>query len=566
MDLNSIFSQLGIGSKETVYLSVTPGVGLELIQLDNNSKTVNKYSYRPLQYNDSLREIADIEGFKTAVTELFAELKINPKCNVVLNMPMVLFGIKELPVLLGDEAVTEALTSEVEQSYVFKRYEPIVSWVDVSNNNSGEMRRLFYTAIQKNIIDEIKASLQEIGATLVSVEVSLTSVLKALSYANLTEAQMQEGVSWNLMLISQNGYSICSMVGNNIVDYYEEPLAIKSFEGDEIYNAINASAQITLMSFPANYLYIVSETDMVSAELLSSRIQAEGIVNYLENNDFKRQDVIPVSLEILEETAHKISLEAIGIAAPVNMPVKFNFLNTPGKDGNGENPDEPVHVVLGAYEFDISPNMARNIALIFSAIIMIPALLLFILVPMVVKNKQAQLDELNSKLSNVQNEIKKLEEEQNKFKDFDVNTEIKKVLGDNRAKLMAYTAIGDSVPKKLWLTYFVAKDDGKIDIKGEASNVEDVYTFYKNLKDSLINTKLRLHKLEMKSDLIDDAVSVDLNQSSDYQFEITNMTDAELSPAPAAPEQTTAQESKPEKSEEKNSSTILNKPLLKLEK
>lgn len=566
MDLNSIFSQLGIGSKETVYLSVTPGVGLELIQLDNNSKTVNKYSYRPLQYNDSLREIADIEGFKTAVTELFAELKINPKCNVVLNMPMVLFGIKELPVLLGDEAVTEALTSEVEQSYVFKRYEPIVSWVDVSNNNSGEMRRLFYTAIQKNIIDEIKASLQEIGATLVSVEVSLTSVLKALSYANLTEAQMQEGVSWNLMLISQNGYSICSMVGNNIVDYYEEPLAIKSFEGDEIYNAINASAQITLMSFPANYLYIVSETDMVSAELLSSRLQAEGIVNYLENNDFKRQDVIPVSLEILEETAHKISLEAIGIAAPVNMPVKFNFLNTPGKDGNGENPDEPVHVVLGAYEFDISPNMARNIALIISVIIMIPALLLFILVPMVVKNKQAQLDELNSKLSNVQNEIKKLEEDQNKFKDFDVNTEIKKVLGDNRAKLMAYTAIGDSVPKKLWLTYFVAKDDGKIDIKGEASNVEDVYTFYKNLKDSLINTKLRLHKLEMKSDSIEDAVSIDLNQASDYLFEITNMTDAELSPAPVATEQTTAQESKPEKSEEKNSSTILNKPLLKLEK
>ena len=154
MDLNNLLSQIGIGSRETVYLSVTPGVGLELIQIDPGTKTVNKYSYRPLQYNDSLREIANLEGFKTAVTELFAELKINPKCNVVLNMPMVLFGIKELPVLLGDEAVTEALTSEVEQSYVFKRYEPIVSWIDVSNSNSGEMRRLFYTAIQKNIVDD----------------------------------------------------------------------------------------------------------------------------------------------------------------------------------------------------------------------------------------------------------------------------------------------------------------------------------------------------------------------------------------------------------------------------
>ncbi len=564
MDLNNLLSQIGIGSRETVYLSVTPGVGLELIQIDPGTKTVNKYSYRPLQYNDSLREIANLEGFKTAVTELFAELKINPKCNVVLNMPMVLFGIKELPVLLGDEAVTEALTSEVEQSYVFKRYEPIVSWIDVSNSNSGEMRRLFYTAIQKNIVDDIKNILQEIGSTLISVEVSLTSVLKALSYSNLTETQMQDGISWNLMLISQNGYSICSMVGKNIVDYYEEPLAIKSFEGDEIYNAINASAQITLMSFPANYLYIVSETDMVSAELLASRLQAEGIVNYLENNDFKKQDIIPVSLEILEETARKISLEAIGIAAPVNMPVKFNFLNAPGKDGNGENPDEPVHVVLGSQEFDISPNMARNFALIIAAVIIVPALLLFMFVPMVVKNKQAQLDDINSKLSNVQAEIKKLEEEQNKFKDFDVNSEIKKVLNDNRSKLMSYTALGDSIPKKLWLTYFVAKDDGKIDIKGESSNVEDVYTFYRNLKDSLINTKLRLHKLEMKSDSIDDAVSIDLNQSSDYQFEITNMTDSELNPAPPAAEKAPANpEPKPEKEE---ASKMLNKPLLNIGK
>ena len=119
MDLNSILSQLGVGSKDTVYLSVTPGVGLELIQLDVQSRTVKNYSYRPLEYNESLREIADIEMFKNAVTELFEELKINPKCSVVLNLPMVLFGSKELPLLLADDAVQEALTSEVEQSYIF---------------------------------------------------------------------------------------------------------------------------------------------------------------------------------------------------------------------------------------------------------------------------------------------------------------------------------------------------------------------------------------------------------------------------------------------------------------
>ena len=140
MDLNSILSQLGGAKKEAVYLSVTPGVGLELIQLDIPAKTVKNYAYRPLEYNDSLREIVDINAFKSAVLELFEELKINIKSNIVLNVPTVLIGSKDLPLLLGDDAVTEALISEVEQSYIFKRYEPVVSWYDGSNGQGGETR------------------------------------------------------------------------------------------------------------------------------------------------------------------------------------------------------------------------------------------------------------------------------------------------------------------------------------------------------------------------------------------------------------------------------------------
>ena len=564
MDLNNILSQLGVGSKDTVYLSVTPGVGLELIQLDTSSRTIKNYAYRPLEYNESLRELSDIEGFKNAVTELFAELKINIKSNVVLNLPMVLFGSKELPLLLADDAVTEALTSEVEQSYIFKRYEPVISWIDANNFQSGDMRKLFYSAVQKNVIDDIKNALTELGATLSGVEMSLTSILKALAFSGLAEEQMKENISWNLMLITQSGYSICSMIGKNIVDYYEEPLAIKSFEGDEIYNAINASAQITLMSYPANYLYVVSETDMVSAELLSKRLQTDGIVNFWENNSFKKQDALPVSLEVLEETAQKISLEAIGIAvgSSVSMPVRFNFISgSSTSDGATDDPNEPVHIPIGENGIDISPNAARNVALAAGVVLLIPAILAFILVPMVANQKQTLLDEVNAKLQQTDAEIKRLQEEQNKQNDFDVNAEIKKVLANNRSKLMAYTALGESVPKKLWVTYFVAKDDGKFDIKGDSSNVEDIYLFFRNMKDSLISTKLRLHKLEMKTDSVDEAVTIDPNQPTDYEFEITNMTNAELNPPP--PPDPNAQQQTSQTDEQKNKGGgLLSKPLL----
>lgn len=555
MDLNSILSQLGVGSKDTVYLSVTPGIGLELIQLDIQSRTVKNYAYRPLEYNEALRELSDIEGFKNAVTELFNELKVPLKSSVVLNLPMVLFGSKELPLLLADDAVTEALTSEVEQSYIFKRYEPVISWTDASNSQSGDLRKLFYSAIQKNVIDDIKNALNELGITLAGIETSLTSILKALAFTGLAAEQMKDNVSWNLMLISQNGYSICSMIGKNIVDYYEEPLAIKSFEGDEIYNAINASAQITLMSYPANYLYVISETDMVSAELLSKRLQADGIINFWENNTFKKQDALPVSLEVLEETAHKISLEAIGVAVGnnVNLPIKFNFMSGSSSDGISDDPNEPVHVVLGSSEFDISPNAARNIAVAFAIVILIPAIIAFLVVPMIANKKQALLDDVNSRLQQTDAEIKRLQEEQNKQNNFDVNAEIKKVLTDNRAKLMAYTALGEAVPKNLWVTYFVAKDDGKFDIKGDSSNVEDIYLFFRNMKDSLISTKLRLHKLEMKSDSVDDAVTIDPNQPTDYEFEVTNMTATELNPPPPPDPNAQQQQQNQQAEENKNS-------------
>ena len=472
-----------------------------------------------------------MEMFKNAVLELFEELKINLKSNVVLNLPMVLLGSKELPLLLADEAVQEALTSEVEQSYIFKRYEPVVSWCDSNNVQSGDLRKLFYSAVQKNVIEDIKNVLVELGITLAGVEISLTSVLKALAFSGLAQEQMKENVSWNLMLITPSGYSICSMIGKNIVDYYDEPLAIKSFEGDEIYNAINASAQITLMSYPANYLYIVSETDMVSAELLANRLQTESIINYIENNSFKKQDVIPVSLEVLEDTAHKISLEAIGIATgnSVSLPVKFNFMVAgSGGDVVAEDPNEPIHVVLGSSEFDISPNAARNVALLVAILLLVPFGAAFIGIPMIGQQKQAKLDDVNARLEQTNSEIKRLQEEQNKTNDFDVNSEIEKVMSNNRSKLMGYTALGESVPKNLWLTYFAAKGDGKFDIKGESENVEAVYVFFKNMKDSLINTQLRLQKLQMKSDSVDEAVTIDVNAPTDYEFEITNMSNTEL--------------------------------------
>lgn len=536
--LSKILSQFsGGGSKEYVFLSITPGVGLEMCQLDvtTSPKSVKAYAVRELAYNETSKDIADYDAFKNAVSEMYDELNINPKCNVIVNIPLVAMGTMNLPLILSDDQMLVSITSEVEQTYIFRRMEPTIAWQDVNVNQNTDSRKILYAAVQAPVIENIKAALATLGSTLVDIDVSVVSYLRALDFTGLTTAQMQDNVTWNLMIVNSTGYSLVSLVGKTVVDYYEEPLAIKTFEGDDIYNAINASAQITLMSYPANYLYIISETDMVSAELLASKIQGAGTIDFFENNTFKKHEVMPVSLDVLPDNVLKISMQIIGVAATnySHFPLDFQFvkLATTSKGGGflaGSSTEAPVPITIGDKTFEITPSTATTLATILLAIIGgTMALTSFVLLPKVEATKQQALDAVTIKAQELDQQVSKLDQEQSTTGSFDLKGEVDLVLKNNRSKLMSYSAIGQAIPETVWVTYFMAQGDGLVDIKGAATNVEDVYVFFKNMKDSLINTKLKLQKLEMQSGTVDDLVST--SGSQNYEFEITNMTAEQLS-------------------------------------
>lgn len=533
--LSKLMSQFGNSSKEYVFLSVTPGVGLEMGQIDITTKTVKSYAVRELAYNETSKDIADYESFKNAVSEMFDELRLNPKCNVIVNVPLVSLGTMNLPLILSDDAMQVSITSEVEQTYIFRRMEPTIAWQDINVNQSTDSRKILYSAIQSPVVDNIKAVIETLGATLVGIDVSVASYLRALDFTGLTNAQMQDNITWNLMIVNSTGYSLVSLVGKHVVDYYEEPLAIKTFEGDDIYNAINASAQITLMSYPANYLYIISETDMVSAELLATKIQGAGTVDFFENNSFKKHEVLPVSLDVLPDNVLKISMQMIGVAATnySNFPLHFDFVKTTkqSKSGGllgGNSTEAPVAISIGDKVFEITPSAATAIsAVLFVIIGGIFALLGYVILPKIEADKQQALDAVTMKVQELDQQVSKLDQEQSNTSGFDLKSEVDLVLKSNRSKLMSYTAVGESIPNTVWITYFMSQGDGLVDIKGAATNVEDIYVFFKNMKDSLINTKLRLQKLEMQTASVDDLLSS--SNSPNYEFEITNMTTDQLS-------------------------------------
>ena len=72
--------------------------------------------------------------------------------------------------------------------------------------------------------------------------------------------------------------------------------------------------------------------------------------------------------------------------------------------------------------------------------------------------------------------------------------------------------------------------NGKVDIIGRSQTADAVYAFYKGMKMSIINSDLRLNRLEMSADSVGNLVIEDLNSIKPkfYEFEITNLNEDEL--------------------------------------
>lgn len=529
--LNQLLSQLGANTKITVGVAMSPGIGLEMIEINPKTKTIEKYACKPLDYDYSKREIADYDQFREVLISLFDDLKINRKSNIVLTLPSVHYGLISLPTALGDEGVTSALVSEVEQaSYIFKRQDPVISWTDAYPAGDKDNREILYGAIQQAAIDEINAACVEIGCTLVAIETAQNSLLKTLEFNNLADEHMAPNTTWNLMVINPNSYSMITLNGKSVIEYREEPLALRSFVGDEIYEAIISSAQLTLQTIPSNYLYIVSETDMVSAEVLSMKIPFDGNIKFLESNKYVQNPLMQASYNILPNQVLKITPEAIGsgIYLISQFPFKFNLLGK-GNEELAVLQEVAPKIRVGNTEIELTSAFVKKIAAIAALILLVPTGILFAIMNQLNTQNQEKLNSINQQLEADKAELANFEDIDKKDT-FDSKLEINNIQSINRTKLIYYTAIGTNIPPNTWLIYLKIFGDRKIDIIGRSTNVENVYTFYKNMKMSVIDSDLRLNRLEMSADSVGNLVVEDLNsiKPTFYEFEITNLTDEEL--------------------------------------
>lgn len=528
---SNILDSLGLGGGGTdVHITVSPACGLEMTVVDGHGG-IKSYANVPLEYNEAQREIANYDEFKAGIETLFQMRNINPKkANVHLSLPTVWFGMKEgIPLLLDDPSITNIVIGDLENTYIFKRKDPIPFWFDALASTNSDSRSVFYTAIQADVVETIKGIFTGLGASLVSVSCSLFADLKALYETGFATAQMNDDSnSWSLMIVNNSGYQMLGMQGKRILEYFEEPLPLKSYEGEEIYSEIENAAQIALMSTPSTSLVIVSETDLVSAEILSKKLQFGGTIIPVEDNKFRREPLMEMSLNIIPEDQIKVSLHSIGECAPNEaFPIAVDFLAAGGQKVAKV---EVLEIPIGNGKvISITPQKATIITVILLALV----LGTFGSAHMFVQNLNNKISEksadLDTQITDLDNQIKQYESTSGEVQ-FDPLAEIEKVLKNNRTKIIAYAALGEAVPKNLYLTYFMTGDDGMVDIKGCADSVEDVYVFFKNLKNLMVGSKLRLSKLDLKSGSLDKIVTSTAStiDNAPYVFEITNMDENQL--------------------------------------
>lgn len=477
-----------------VGVSVTPEVGLEVAQIDFATQTVLKYGIRQLEYDASRREIADLDLFKEALQDLFFELQIPKGTEVVLNIPTVAFKTNDYPAALDEAQISNAIEEELADHYIFKTVEPAVSAVRLPNA-SMQFYKIAYTAAQKQMLIEIALGIKDMGYKLVGIDTSVNSVLNALMYKQRVDVSID---SWVLLIVDSYCCTIITMNGKNYVDTYEERISIGQVLDDaENYSTVVGTVTPILKNLPSKYLCVVSKTNIISAEVLASKLSYTAPIIHQEANCFSKEAFLELGPEVDEKFANIVSLDIIGAAIYKDFEqysdAHFNLFNK--SLGDIYTSEQPPEIMLGGRTIVFTPQLLIFAFIVVAIVIILPTVGALLYYANLISTQQNKMAELNQKVQEINQFLKDNENISSDL--FDEGDEIRLGLAHNQNIYSYYTIVGTEIPKKLWLTHLKLSD--KTTIEGQADNLESVYAFFRSIKDYNPNSDIKLQKLGLAS-------------------------------------------------------------------
>ena len=497
-------------------VSVTPEVGLEVAQIDMMSRTVLKYAVRPLEYDINRRDIADLDIFKETLNDMLDELQIQKGASIVLNLPAVTFKVNDYPAALDEAQISNAIEEELAEHYIFQNNDPCIAATALPNSTI-QFTKVVYTAVQRTTIVELVMAIKDLGYKTLAIDTSVNSTLNALMLKE--RVNVEDDISWVLMLVESNCCRILTMSGRNYVDSFEERISIGEVLGDaENYSTIISAVSPILKNVPSKYLCVISKTNIISAEILASKLTYSAPIIHQEANNFSKEAFMDLAPEVDDSLATTVSLDIIG-AAIYNefLPYSTAHLNLFNKSlGDLYLEEQPPEITIGGRKIIFTNENLVKFFIIIAIFIIVPAVIGFIALTTNINAQRNANAELDTKIEQMNQFLKDNEDISSDL--FDEGDEIRAGLEHNKNIYSYYTIIGTEIPKKLWLTHVKFSD--KTTIEGQADNLESVYAFFRSIKDYNPDSAIKLQKLGLatnsQTNVLDDN-SVDSPSDSNFE-------------------------------------------------
>ncbi len=484
-----MLEKLGFKKRTHIGISISANNFIELVYLDKATKSVVKYASGNIKYNNAIKEIMDFEELTEVLSTLFEEAGLEPgECAVTLTIPNVHFDITSFDSESDKSLIRENLQADIEDLYIFKRNEPYIQY-SIVEHPTTHSKMIVYSAIQVKVLNKLMEIFDTLGADIVRIESSYSSLLKSIQFVDKFHNFVQKEQTTSILLITASNCSTFFLNSGILVDYMDEPLAIKSFSPEEVYMTISKIAENAISKNKSDNFLIISETDDVNAELLSQRVKYEGTMEFLNKSVNSSDPFIDVSsgdTDIDPNIISYLTLEAVGAAAAdyETYPLDLNFL-----------PAERINaniVQVGPYEVDFYR---------FMGVVLLGALLIAALIGFIIVLILSQLINSNDeKKSGYQSEIKVFKEtieRDQKSTQKDILPKLTEVLDNNKKLLEVYTALSTDIPESIYIKRFVVGMNGGVAILGEAKSSESVENFVKSLREK--NPNLTLAKLSVNT-------------------------------------------------------------------
>ena len=482
-------------SKTIVGVSVTPELGLEVAQIDYGSRTVLKYGVRQLAYDMNRREIADMDIFREALQDLFLDLQIPRGLEVVVSIPTVVFKISDYPASLDEVQISGAIEEDLSEHYILKDSEPAIA-AAVVPSASMQFSKIAYTAAQKAMLVEMSLIIKEMGYKVYGIGTSVASVLNALIYRERVD--VSNNTNWVLAVIENAACRVLLMNGCHYVDSVEEKISIGEVLDDaENYSTVVSALQPILKNMPSKYLCVVSKTDVISAEVLASKLKYASPIIHQEANCYSKEMLLNVAPSLDPNSVRTLTLDVIGACITKEFERYTPRLNMFNKTlGEVFTADQPPELpFLGGKTIVLTTGKLISLFMSFLFFFAIIAVPLYFYFTMNISKQEKDIAEIKAKIATVERYLEANKDISTNL--FDEGDEIRIGLEHNKKVYSYLTIVGTEIPKKLWLTTLSLGKN--VTIAGQADNLESVYSFYRNVKDYDPASAVKLQELGLAS-------------------------------------------------------------------